>query len=203
MEAASEHLQTWSGLAGLVLVILLVWGLVRQGRRGPVEEASPERALQEAGFLPLGPRWVRALHGSQLVFEPGPARWRWSLQLPHYGTLVLHLRERAGQGMRAFGRGTFLTRHPRLDERFVVSSAQRAATLELLADPEVQEHLLALPAIELTIAADELILVHEADAAEGSPADVQRRAVAAIGALVRRLTAPPPAEEPLLAWRRR
>lgn len=147
-----------------------------------------------AGYRARGPeRWVRSVGGLPMTYTEGEGGPTWWLALPRYGTFTLRIHERAGRGMKAFGRGTFLTQNQRIDERFVVASDQPAATLDILAPREVQDALLAVPHVALEIRADELWITdperRNLAALDGDTQELHQRVATMVTRVLRQLYA--------------
>lgn len=179
-------------LAAGVLVFAMAFRMLRRLLSGGSTTERRKRAFAKIGYRRIGPgRWTRPITGMSLVYEQAAGGGRWRMELPRYRTFNVRVRERAGGGMKAFGRGTFLVQHEAMDARFVVASDHPADTLELLSDPSVQSRLLELPFVDLDIRADELELAdpqgHIVAGLRGDVLEAHQRVAALVLALLRRL----------------
>lgn len=146
------------GIAIAAVVFFATVGLLFRRFRGssPDPEARQD-TLTSLGYAPAGPnRWSRPMKNSSLVFEETEGGgWRWSVQLPRYNTLTLQVEERSGGAALP---NAFATEVPAIDQRFVVSSPLAAQTLALVTAPKVNNAMLAMPHLSLSLRADELVL---------------------------------------------
>jgi hypothetical protein len=140
---------------GILLAAVAVAGLIFIWMRRRPSRDAYEEALEGLGYQSAGPsQWSMPLHASALVFDE--RTWRWSIRLPRYNTLTLHIEERTS------GR---IPKHPLfesevgpLDERFLMGSGRAAQTVALVRNREVGTAMLSLPSLSLELHGDELIV---------------------------------------------
>ncbi|HHO53171.1 MAG TPA: hypothetical protein ENK18_20425 [Deltaproteobacteria bacterium] len=139
-----------------VVFIAAVGLLWRRFRGSGPDPQAREDTLLSLGYAPAGPnRWSRPIKNTALIFEELDGGWRWSVQLPRYNTLTLAVEERSGGKSLP---NSFATEVPAIDERFLVSSHLAAQALALVTAAKVNNAMLAMPYLSMSLRADELVL---------------------------------------------
>lgn len=144
------------GLVVTVLGVAAVWFFFFRTKApsGP----SRDDMLAELGYTP-GPganTWSRSFQGTTLVFKDAGGL-QWSVRLPRYNTLTLHVEERVGGGTPE-GR-PFETEKPLLDRRFLFAAGQPGPqTLALVCMAGVTKALTEMKYVSLSLSGDELVV---------------------------------------------
>lgn len=172
----------------VVVVGLLGVYLVFFRKRAPAGPSRDE-ALRDLGYTP-GPgqnAWTRSFEGTKMVFSDAGGGWKWTIRLPRYNTLTVHVEERDG-GATPEGR-EFETEKPILDRRFAFAAGSPGPqTVALMVTPAVMNAMLDLKYVSLQLSGDELVLSDPgrknlaADA--GDAVEAERSAHLAVIALV-------------------
>jgi hypothetical protein len=145
-------------LFGLVFVVgLLAVYLVFFRKRTPAGPTR-EEMLRDLGYTPGSAQktWSRSFQGSQLVFSEASG-WKWTVRLPRYNTLTLHVEEREG-GATPEGRA-FEAEKPLLDRRFLFAAGSPGPqTVALVAMAGVTRALTEMKFVSLQLSGDELVI---------------------------------------------
>jgi hypothetical protein len=178
-------------LFALVVVVGLLGVYLLFFRKRAPAGPTREEALRDLGYTPgPGPKtWSRSFEGTTMVFSEAQG-WKWTIRLPRYNTLTVHVEERDG-GATPEGR-EFETEKPILDRRFAFAAGSPGPqTVALMVTPAVMNAMLSLKYVSLQLSGDELVLTDPqrrnlGDAAADGPdaVEAERAAHLAVIALV-------------------
>ena len=152
-------------IAGGVLVLVLAgFGFlmlagtvfyVRRRGKGPSPMARAE-AMAGLGYTEVKEgTWSKKIQGTSMTFEDLKEGGRWTVTLPRYNTMTLHMVEAASD---VEVDGPFESGVEALDQRFRLGSSLAARIVPLLKQPKLQRALLGMPNLALQLSADELII---------------------------------------------
>ncbi len=174
------------GLLVVVVGLLLVY-LAFFRKRAPAGP-SREDMLRDLGYTPgSSPKtWSRQFQGTAIVFSEA-AGFKWTVRLPRYNTLTLHVEEREVGGTPQ-GK-VFETEKALLDRRFVFAAGSPGPqTVALVCMAGVTRALTELKFVSLSLSGDELVIVDPGRAnlalgAAADPVEGERQAHLAVIAL--------------------